>query len=105
MTRRYGITENYEANEESRASGENIFYMTMWSGRFMEVQEAYVESDKEGTGYHVYPPYDEVGFFVKAPVPRTEANYQMVDALLNVGLNAYDEGMKNAREQMQENAA
>lgn len=105
MTRRYGITENYEANEESLASGENIFYMNMWSGCFMEGLEACVESNKEGTGYHVYPSYDEVGFFVKAPVPRTDENYKMVDALLNAGLNAYDEGKKNAREQMQARAA
>lgn len=100
MNTHYGVTTDYEANKESKESGENIFHMSMWSGHFMEGLETYVESDKEGTGYHVYPLYDEVGFFVKAPVPRTEENYEMVDALLNAALNAYDEGKKNVREEM-----
>lgn len=93
MTERYGVTVNYEANEESEQSGENIFHMSMWSGAFMSDLEAYVESNKERTGYHVYPYYDlNTPFFVKAPVPRTEENYKTVDALLNVGLKSYNAG-------------
>lgn len=93
MTQRYGVTVDYDANEESAQSGENIFYMHMWSGAFMSDLEAYVESDETKTGYNVYPYYNtDTPFFVKAPVPRTEENYETVDALLNVGLNAYNAG-------------
>jgi hypothetical protein len=79
----YGVANDYDYNETHKRER-----LTLWSGAFSSGYEGEALSLPSGKGYMVTPYYGEK-FRVASPTPRTDENYQQVDAALNAALNAY----------------
>ena len=92
---RYAIATDYDANEEARNNGKNTDNLGIYSGAFASDVEGWAESVENGSGYNVYLEW-RGEFFVECPTPRTESNYEQVDAILNAAINGYVAGINVA---------
>ena len=84
----YGITEDYDYTSTHKRER-----LMIWSGAFMSTYEGEALSLPNGAGYMVtvYGSYflEPVKVRVACPSPRTDANYQEVDAAIGAALNTH----------------
>lgn len=87
---RYGYTEDYEYNATHKR-----IYFTIWSGPFMSTWEAdgYATPGAKQVTLNTYAQTNKV--VVKLPdgvtFPRTDKNYEAIDAAINAALNEWEQ--------------
>lgn len=79
----YGVATDYD-----RSAGRKREYLTVWSGPFFSVWEADAVSLPKGDGYMLRT-YNGVKVRVSCPTPRTDENYEEVDAAIDAALRAH----------------
>jgi hypothetical protein len=78
----YGVRTEYDRNE-----GRKRDHLTVWSGPWYSVYEAAGVSLPRGDGY-MLTTYNGKKVRVTCPTPRTDENYQQIDAAVSAALNA-----------------
>lgn len=79
----YGVMTDYEYNVDHKRQR-----LTVWSGAFMAVHEAWGVSLPKNDGY-MLTTYNGDKVRVTCPVERTEDNYREVDAAISAALDAH----------------